>query len=225
MTSEWDTYRWRPIATTNPSSGIIDEEGFFYRGCADVVRNAKSSAVAKECEMQVGAVLKCGIDISHIDTHMFCSLHKPFSESYIKLVRKHGVSTSFLRGNRNLWKTDGGACGLQPDSQAANYARAGELALEGYPLIDRNIWMDLVNHTHRFDVFSNHLKELPQGAVLGLATHPATDTPETRRISSDWQCRVADYQLFTSPKTKRLMNQLGIYSITHKDLKEIVPAK
>ena len=30
LTSEWKTYRWGPISTRDPASGMIDEEGFFY---------------------------------------------------------------------------------------------------------------------------------------------------------------------------------------------------
>jgi len=31
LNSEWDSYRWGPISTRDPASGLLDEEGYFYR--------------------------------------------------------------------------------------------------------------------------------------------------------------------------------------------------
>src|SRR3954449_11678852 len=31
LTSEWDRYRWAPISTVSRASGLIDEDGFFWR--------------------------------------------------------------------------------------------------------------------------------------------------------------------------------------------------
>jgi len=36
LTSEWDRYRWGPISTRDPASGLLDEEGYFYRNCGGV---------------------------------------------------------------------------------------------------------------------------------------------------------------------------------------------
>jgi hypothetical protein len=30
LTSEWDSYRWGPISTRDPASGLIDDEGYFF---------------------------------------------------------------------------------------------------------------------------------------------------------------------------------------------------
>jgi hypothetical protein len=30
-TSEWETYRWGPISTRDPASGLLDEQGFFHK--------------------------------------------------------------------------------------------------------------------------------------------------------------------------------------------------
>ncbi len=31
LNSEWDGYRWGPISTQNTESGLLDDEGYFYR--------------------------------------------------------------------------------------------------------------------------------------------------------------------------------------------------
>src|ERR1041385_1994823 len=36
LTSEWPHYRWRPISTVDPASGLVDAQGYFPRNCADL---------------------------------------------------------------------------------------------------------------------------------------------------------------------------------------------
>ncbi len=31
LNCEWDSYRWGPISTRDPASGLLDDEGYFYR--------------------------------------------------------------------------------------------------------------------------------------------------------------------------------------------------
>src|SRR5262245_4660966 len=34
LTAEWPHYRWRPISTSSPASGLLDDDGYFPRNCA-----------------------------------------------------------------------------------------------------------------------------------------------------------------------------------------------
>ena len=36
LTSEWQYYRWRPVSTVEGTSGLLDEEGYFWRGIPQV---------------------------------------------------------------------------------------------------------------------------------------------------------------------------------------------
>src|SRR5690606_40006422 len=40
LTCEGDVYRWGPISTADPASGLIDSEGYFYRTTADAQEHA-----------------------------------------------------------------------------------------------------------------------------------------------------------------------------------------
>jgi len=39
LTSEWDSYRWGPISTRDPASGLIDDEGYFFFAARNRCRN------------------------------------------------------------------------------------------------------------------------------------------------------------------------------------------
>src|SRR5512137_730397 len=70
LTSEWDSYRWGPISTRDPASGMIDDDGYFYRRSEPVQECADPEAVLVELQAQVERALKAGIDVTHVDTHM-----------------------------------------------------------------------------------------------------------------------------------------------------------
>src|SRR5512137_627515 len=36
LTAEWDQYRWGPLSTRDPGSGLIDSSGFFHRSSEQV---------------------------------------------------------------------------------------------------------------------------------------------------------------------------------------------
>lgn len=48
LNSEWDTYRWRPLSTFDPESGLLDDQGYFHHWQPDVYQYAKPEAVAAE---------------------------------------------------------------------------------------------------------------------------------------------------------------------------------
>ena len=48
LTCEWDTYRWGPVSTRDPASGMIDEEGYFYRQSEPVQEHGDPAAVQIE---------------------------------------------------------------------------------------------------------------------------------------------------------------------------------
>jgi predicted glycoside hydrolase/deacetylase ChbG (UPF0249 family) len=70
LTCEWDMYRWGPISTREPGSGLIDGEGYLYRTSQEVQQHGDAEAVSCELQAQVERALAAGIDVTHVDTHM-----------------------------------------------------------------------------------------------------------------------------------------------------------
>jgi hypothetical protein len=54
--------------------------------------------------------------------------------------------------------------------------------------------------------------------------HPAKDTPELRSITASWDCRVADYETFTSDAMRDYIRNEGIQVIGYRALKELMPS-
>ncbi|WP_428776649.1 ChbG/HpnK family deacetylase, partial [Vibrio sp.] len=50
FTSEWDDLRWGPISMRDKASGLMDEEGFFFRSSAGFQGSAQLEAVKTEMQ-------------------------------------------------------------------------------------------------------------------------------------------------------------------------------
>ncbi len=74
LTSEWHGYRWGPVSTRSPASGLIDDEGFFPRDVIALRRSLVPEAAEAEMRAQVERALAAGIDVTHLDTHMGAAL-------------------------------------------------------------------------------------------------------------------------------------------------------
>ena len=85
LNSEYDRYRWPPISTRDPKSGLVDEEGYMWRSIEDVHRHVDPDAAAAEMRDQVDLALSLGIDVTHIDTHMGTVFHPQLVPAYIQL--------------------------------------------------------------------------------------------------------------------------------------------
>ena len=70
LTSEWKEYRWRPLSTSSRSSGLIDEQGYFWKNRTLLRQHIQPEAALIELRAQIDIALKEGIDVSHLDCHM-----------------------------------------------------------------------------------------------------------------------------------------------------------
>ena len=85
LTSEWATYRWGPISTRDPASGLLDEAGAFYHRTPQARAHLDAAAAASELRAQVDAALAAGIDVTHLDAHMGVTFVPELIEVYAGL--------------------------------------------------------------------------------------------------------------------------------------------
>jgi predicted glycoside hydrolase/deacetylase ChbG (UPF0249 family) len=84
LTSEWEGYRWGPISTRDPASGLVDEEGYFYRN-QNQWSSVDPQVVRREADAQLDRALAAGLDLTHIDSHMFSMLRPLLADQYVGL--------------------------------------------------------------------------------------------------------------------------------------------
>lgn len=216
VTSEWENYRWRPISTCDPESGLIDSDGYFFSNNAEVQKKAIPSYIRAEVLAQVNQAVAAGIDVSHIDMHMGAMLHPNFLPSYLEVARTHRIPMlAYRMPEEKLKKWN------NPQLATKINQILDELEDEGYPVFDHFYQTDLYKPEKRMEEISLSLKSIPPG-LTHYILHPSHDTAELRAITPDWEGRVADYNALVNGEFSDLLKKSNIYTVGYRDLKDVM---
>jgi predicted glycoside hydrolase/deacetylase ChbG (UPF0249 family) len=217
LTSEWERLRWGPISTRDPSSGLMDEDGYFYNNTADVHAYAELGAVKQELKAQIERALTAGIDITHIDTHMFSIFHPNLLPFYLELGWQYQVPAFVVRWSANQLVAEG----YDPEAAEALAKLIQQAETDEMPLMDSVYMMPLEPLENRFEHARQVLAELPTGISYFLI-HPVTDSAELRAMAPDWEARVADRELFINEEWLHEVEAAGVHVIGWRDLRELM---
>lgn len=212
LTCEWDAYRWGPLSTRDPASGLLDADGCFPRGNAAVWERADAAAAETELRAQIARADSEGMDITHLDTHMGTLAHPRFAEAYAGLGRRLRLPLLVPRFDPTAPQAG--------DPALAEIRRelGEELEAAEWPMFDRITGMPLDEHEHRVERAKRLFDGLPPGLSL-VILHPARDTPELREIAADWRARVADREAFASAELAAHVRETGLRVLTYRELR------
>ena len=196
-----------PISTRDPSSGLIDEEGYFYRN-QDTWSTVDVGAARHEMDAQVDRACAAGIDVTHVDSHMFSVLHGSLSDEYADL--------GFTRRTPVLLTRQPGWVAALSEPRIAAWEE------QGLPVVDHLREMPLENPvTDRLAFAERLFDELPPGLTY-LITHPATDTPELRAIAADWPQRVADFETLRDDGLADHVRSAGVQVVGWRPFRQLM---
>lgn len=227
LTSEWDTYRWGPLSTRDPQTGLLDEEGYFHHLAQPVQELADPAAVQLELEAQIKRALTAGMHPTHADTHMGTVAHAKFMLGYLQTVIQHQMPSMMLRLDEAGWQqVMSEQSGADFDAQAIATILEMTDMLEGMgvPLLDHIFGMPLDSDpAQRLDDTRQAFAELQPG-ITHFIIHAAKDTPELRAITPDWRCRVADYETFLKEELRQHIQNIGVQVIGYRALQNLMIA-
>jgi predicted glycoside hydrolase/deacetylase ChbG (UPF0249 family) len=218
LTCEYKTYRWGPISTRDPRSGLVDEEGCFYHRTDQAREHADPASVEIELEAQVQQALRMGMRPTHIDTHMGVVGAFNLIPLYLKVALAHRLPPMAFRLDVPGWQ----ARGL--DRQSAELASAVMAQVEGMglPLLDAIRGLDLGKPDDRLEQAKQAFVELQPG-ITHFIIHPSKDTTELREIAPDWRARVADYETFMREDLRAFIREQGVQVIGYGALQALMP--
>ncbi len=218
LTSEWKTYRWGPVSTRDPASGLLDPEGFFPHRSHEIQASGEPAAVQAELAAQIQRALQFGMQPTHIDTHMGSVAHMKFMASYVQLAWAYHMPPMIFRMDEAGYR----AAGLDAAAAAAATRLMKEQEDNGLPLLDHIDGMPLDSAENRMERTRQMLAALKPG-LTHFIIHPSVDTPELRAITPDWACRAADYQDFLQADLGDFLRQAGIHVIGYRVVQEAMP--
>jgi chitin disaccharide deacetylase len=209
LTSEWATYRWGPLTTRDPATGLLDEDGYFPRDTETLWQNIDITAAYTEMQAQVARARQAGLEFTHLDSHMFAHFEPRLLPPYVALGFAEAVPALVVRH----WSYS-----EQYAPQIARWIRHWED--QGMPIFDHVTgsppasWQD-----DRLQQAKALLDAVSPGLTCFLV-HAACDTPELRAMAPDWPFRVADHAAFQSAELSNHIRQTGIQVIGYRVLRD-----
>lgn len=92
LTSEWDHYKFGGVLPATEIPSLVNEQGYFYPTTEEVGLHADPEEAEKEIRAQIDRAIACGIQPTHLDTHMGSVLAKPeLTQIYFKLGMEYGL--------------------------------------------------------------------------------------------------------------------------------------
>ena len=182
LTSEWQNYRFGPMAPREKVPSLIDPDGCFWGNVDLFKQHAQVEHAELEARTQIESVLRRGLSPTHYLNHMFSLASRPdMRQLYLRLLRDYK-----LPGR------------LPQDDPACDW-----------PCIDSLVGFDLYYlsmESGKERRFYQILQDLEPG-LYEFYPHCAVDSPEIRAICgysrfipqdpNSWVGRVSDTELYT----------------------------
>ncbi len=211
LTSEWDEYRWSPLATQDPQSGLLDDTGCFFQTREAVATHANADWAFAEMKLQVERLQATGIELTHLDNHMFSAFTPSLLNAYLKLGAIFDLPVFLPPISRipHMW----------PQETAEILKSAVQDWIEkGHLSFDHQAILNLRHSISDWQAYAEQIfRGLPPGLSMVLL-HPATDSPELRTIGPSWEARLKNYETLLNPDLLRYVQNLGVHLTTYREL-------
>ncbi len=210
LTSEWENYKWGPVAPRDKVSSLLNSEGYFYDNDDSLGEHGTASDVETELRAQIKKALMAGIHVTHLDSHMgSVFFKKEYLEVYLKLAREYHLPCLVDRN----------------DFKMAYHIDISDM------LTSKDVVMDHIfiasppaPVSARAAFYTDVLNAMPTGLSY-LIIHAAYNDGEMQAVTIDhpdygaaW--RQADYDFFSSDACKQALATNDIHVITWKEIKE-----
>ncbi|MCG8353342.1 MAG: polysaccharide deacetylase family protein [Chloroflexales bacterium] len=224
LTSEWDRYRWGPISTRDPASGLIDDEGYFWRRPEQVREHLRIEVVEAEFRAQIDRALAAGIDVTHLDTHMGVAALPELVELYVRLGLEYRLPILMVRRMDSYMES----LNLGPGQAERVTALPAELEHQGMPLLDtfRISVMtpsDEGNSDEINQVYYHMIAELPPG-ITYFSLHPDVLGEIETMARERSLFRIREYRLLQNLAFMTFVTEQQIHRLGYRQLRDLMRA-
>ena len=209
LTSEWKTFRWGPVESSDKIPSLLDPAGTLAVSTEQVAKNAKPLEAEREFRAQVERAIAVGIHPTHLDSHMGSAFASPeLFAAYLKVA--HEFHLPFLA--------------VRVSDQRAKML---SLLSEKDVLVDSVVIATPNVKADQWKAFYlDAIKNLKPGLTY-LIVHLGHDDAELQAVTVDhpdygsaWRQR--DFDLVSSPEFKQALSDNHIVLIKWKDLAKLV---
>ncbi len=228
LTSEWQGYRWGPIAGKNATPGLVDGEGAMWHSVAEVVKHASPDEIEKEIKAQLDRARSMGFEPTHLDSHMGTLFETPeFMSRYVKTGIENKIPIMMPAGHVTLIRAQMNA----PDAQVKQLQEIGKLLwTSGLPVLDdlHNVsygWkpsLNIASDDKKLQAFKTGkyieaLSTLQPGLTM-MIMHCTATTEVFPNISDSGPTRRGDMLAMMDPALKKAIHDQGIILTTWREV-------
>ena len=206
LTSEWSLFRWGPVLAKDRVPSLITRDGYLYPSEAEAASRADAREAEVEIRAQIERARAAGIQPTHLDSHMGTLYqNEALFRVFLRVSRENKLP---IRMSKD-WLTRAPfiSSNLRPDDV----------------VIDRIIDIDPSVRPEGWAAFyTEAIKNIGPG-VTAITVHLAYDDEEIRAVAfdhPDWGAswRQRDFDFFTGPAFRRLLQENNIKLITWREL-------
>ncbi len=217
LNSEWNDYRWGPVASRDRVSSLVDPTGCLWDNVGQVAANAKAEEVKIELKAQIDRALQFGVPLSHLDTHMGAVLCRPdIDDVYVDLAVEYNLPILFFKQLPE---------GIEKEypALASQFQKSiSKLTGKELPLLDTLLQFYGGNHPEkRKQLYLEEIAKIRPG-VTQLIIHCGEDNEELRAITDSAKRRDQDRILFTDAAMKEYLKSQKIELISWKQFRDSV---
>jgi hypothetical protein len=250
LTSEWDNYRWGPLAGKKQVPGLVDPQWCLWPEAEDVVAHASAEEVDMEIRAQLERALALGLHPTHLDSHMGTLFDREdYLEKYIKLGIEKQIPVMFPGGNNKLIKEEYNKPIIKKLKAEGKYQEGMQLPIPdrlkktdavgamiwqgGLPVLDdlftnSGDWTPApVNGVITPEAHAKYKVEQfkisinnMQPGVAMFIIHSTVQSDDFKKISNSGDSRNADMLAMMDPGFKQWLKDNGIILTTWRELME-----
>jgi hypothetical protein len=227
LTSEWDNYRWGPLAGKPAVPGLVDKEGALW----DNVRLTATHASADEIETEIRAQLDrsrtMGWEPTHLDSHMgtlFAT--KEYLMRYLKVGMEENIPVMFPGGHNTMIAETTASTGLTKD---VTDVIGKQLWESGLPVLDdlHNVSYDWKGkegitdeqlQTYKTENYIETIESLKPGLTM-VIMHCTWPSEIFGEISNSGITRKGDMLAMIDPAFKKYLTDNNIILTTWREAK------
>ena len=228
LTSEWEKYRWGPLAGKPAVPGLVDSVGAMWEDVERVVKHAKPDEVYTEIKAQLERARAAGFEPTHLDSHMGTLFATPeFMQRYVQLGIENKIPVMMPGGHNTMLVAESK---LTPEIHQSLMQVGQLLWTSGLPVLD-----DLHNVSYNWKYpegknvpdaqiqkfatskYIETIKQLKPGLTM-VIMHCTAPSPVFEHISGSGKARKGDMLAMTDPAFKKFLQQEGIILTTWREV-------
>jgi chitin disaccharide deacetylase len=210
LTSEWKTYRWGSVDSSDKVPSLLQPDGTFYSVTPDVASHAKPSEAEQEIRAQVERALTMGIHPTHLDSHMGSLFSTPeLFTAYVKVAHEYHLPFLVVADVGPAFRS---------------LFSPNEFVLDTVVIASQNLTFDQTK-----DFYLNAIKNLQPG-LTEMIVHLGHDDAELQAVMVDhadygaaWRQR--DFDIVNSPEFKQALRDNHVILVHWKDLQKVLNQK